>query len=87
MSFFMSPNTMGIGEPEGSQDTPLRNTTPSKRLRFSSTTLKPKKRQKMNQCQLAFHVILMRDVTVDILDASYKSIDKELEESLETRRG
>ena len=82
LSFIMSPNTMSIGEPEGSLDTPLRNTTPLKRPRIqtdqAATTTRAKKIQKMNQCQLAFHVILMRDVMVDKIDASCKSIDSEL---------
>ena len=82
ISFIMSSNTMSIGEPESSQDTPMRNTTPLKRSRVqdgrSGTTTKAKKKQKMNQCQLAFHVILMHDVMVDSFDGSYESIDDEL---------
>ena len=78
---------MSIGESEGSQDTPMRNTTPLKRSRDengrANTTTKPKKR-KMNQCQLAFHVILMHDNTVDEFDASHKSTDNDLNNMLKT---
>ena len=75
----MFPNTMSIGESEGSQDTPMRNTTPSKRPRVKTDQSgKAKKKQKMNQCRLAFHVILMNDVTVDNFDANNITVDNEL---------
>ena len=73
---------VSIGEPEGSQDTPFRNTTPlGKRQRrpdIGPNTPKKAKKRKMNQCQMSFFQILKCSVNEYKFDAHFNLIDERL---------
>ncbi len=71
---------MSIGEPENSQDTPLRSTTPMrKRGRNPETRLgsaKKAKKQSTNQCQSLFRIICTSRAMEDKFDPNFDAADE-----------
>lgn len=79
----MSAYSMSIGEPELSQDTPLRNTTPlGKRQRVYGSrpgVAKKLRPEKMNQCQLCFYTIWKSNDIEENIYSTFEPVDEELD--------
>ena len=69
--------TESIGEPENSQDTPLRNTTPAGKRRVNrDPRLTPAKKGKQNQCQALFDILVSSRLMEDIFDPNFNLTNK-----------
>ena len=79
----MSAYAMSIGEPENSQDTPLRNTSPAvKRKANLDGRPGPAKRakpKKLNQCQALFQILVLTRKLEDGFDPNFDGVDQDLD--------
>ena len=73
----MFSSTASIGEPEGSQDTPMKNTTPAKLRRPPRPPRQPATVPKVNQCQILATGLMRRRFFKDFYEAAF-SVHEEL---------
>ena len=69
----MFSSTASIGEPEGSQDTPMKNTTPAKLRRPPRPPRQPATKSKVDQCQILATGLMRRRFFENFYDAAFSA--------------
>ena len=68
----MFSSTASIGEPEGSQDTPVKNTTPAKLRRPPRPPRQPATKSEVDECQILATGLMRRRYFENFYDAAFK---------------